>query len=97
MWNVDAARPINFHILDPISCESVTHLVPPPIPMNAYVAVLANMAFFVVEEQIDDRVEGGDFDNIKSVSKMDETKGIAFEPSLDPNQPTMCSSCEKTV
>ncbi|OOQ82021.1 hypothetical protein PEBR_40658 [Penicillium brasilianum] len=91
-WNVDAARQINIHILDPASCESVTHIVPPPIPMSAYEAVLSKLPFFVVEEQIDNRLEGGDFDNVKSVSKMDETKGLVSEPSLDPNQPTICSS-----
>ncbi|KAJ5460085.1 uncharacterized protein N7458_001637 [Penicillium daleae] len=96
-WNINAARLINIHILDPVSCESVTHIVPPPIPMSAYEAILAKLPFFVVSEQIDNRLEGGDFDNVKSVSKMDETKGIASEPSLDPNQPIMCSSCEKRL
>ncbi|KAJ5377689.1 uncharacterized protein N7496_005098 [Penicillium cataractarum] len=67
-WNIDAARLINIHILDPVSCESVTHIVPPPIPMSAYEAVLSNLPFFVVEEQIDNRLEGGDFDNVKSVT-----------------------------
>ena len=82
MWNVDAARLINIHILDPASCESVTHIVPPPIPMSVYEAIQAELPFFAVEEQID---------NVKSVSKMDETKGITSEPYLDPNQPAMCS------
>lgn len=97
MWNVNAARLINIHILDPISCESVTHIVPPPIPMSVHDAVLAKLPFFVVEEQIDNRLEGGDFDNVKSVSKTDEAKGIASEPTLDPNQPVMCSSCERRL
>jgi hypothetical protein len=97
MWNVDAARLINIHILDPASCESVTHIVPPPIPMSVYEAIQAELPFFAVEEQIDNRLEGGGFDNVKSVSKMDETKGITSEPYLDPNQPAMCSSCEKRL
>lgn len=97
MWNVNAARLINIHILDPNSCESVTHIVPPPIPMSVHDAVLAKLPFFVVEEQIDNRLDGGDFDSVKSVSKMDEAKGIASEPTLDPNQPVMCSSCEKRL
>lgn len=75
----------------------MTHIVPPPIPMSAYEAILAKLPFFVVSEQIDNRLEGGDFDNVKSVSKMDETKGIVSESSLDPNQPIMCSSCEKRL
>jgi hypothetical protein len=97
MWNVNAARVIHVHIFDPVSCESVTHIVPPPIPMSAYQAVAANMPFFLVEEQVDNRVEGGDFDNVKSVSQMDKKKGIAEEPSFDPNHPTMCKRCEKRL
>ncbi|CAL5866090.1 uncharacterized protein PFLUO_LOCUS297 [Penicillium psychrofluorescens] len=66
IWNVAAARMINVHILDPTSCEEVTHIVPPPIPMDAYEYVEKRLPFFVVNEQIDDRLNGGRFDDIKS-------------------------------
>jgi hypothetical protein len=97
MWNDDTARLINIHVLDPVSCESVTHIVPPPIPMSIYEDIQAELPFFAVEEQIDNRLDGGDFDHVKSVSKMDEAKGITYGPYLDPNQPAMCSSCERRL
>lgn len=97
IWDVAAARVINIHILDPASCEQVTHIVPPPVPISAYKAIEAQLPFFVVEEQIDNRVEGGDFANVKSVAQMDEAKGVSGEPSSDPDVSTMCQSCEKRL
>lgn len=84
------------HILDPASCEKVTHIVPPPPPIDAMGYVGANMPFFVVEEQVDNRVEGGDFDNVASVSAMDKKiVGVATEePEFDPSKPRMCKECE---
>ena len=52
--------------------------------------VEANMPFFVVEEQVDNRVDGGDFDNVISVSAMDKEKGVTVEPEFDPSKPKMC-------
>ncbi|OAG42872.1 hypothetical protein AYO21_02823 [Fonsecaea monophora] len=90
IWNTEAARLVHVHILDPASCEAVTHVVPPPPPIDAMGYVEEGGAFFVVEEQPENRVDGGDFDNVKSVSAMDQQKGVQSEPSLDPSQPTRC-------
>lgn len=88
---------MHVHILDPVSCEEVTHIVPPPVPLSAQEAVASNLPFFVVEEQVDNRLDGGDFNQVHSVSQMDKINGVASEPSFDPSQPTMCKSCEKRL
>lgn len=49
--------------------------------------------FYVVEEQIDNHVEGGDFDNVKSVSQMDKQIGVSVEEEFDPKKPKMCVTC----
>jgi Zinc finger, C3HC4 type (RING finger) len=89
-WNTAAAKLVHIHILDPASCEAVTHVVPAPPPIDAMGYVEANMPFFVVEEQAENRVDGGDFENVISVSAMDRERGVATEPSLDPSKPTQC-------
>lgn len=51
------------------------------------------MPFVVVDEQIENRVEGGDFEDIHSVSatsSMDKQKVVATEPSFDPRKPSAC-------
>lgn len=85
---------MNIHLLDPATCESITHIVPPPPPMDTKRYINSSLPFFVVEEQIDNRLEGGDFDNVKSVSTLDQEKGIGNESIFDPNKPTRCSECK---
>lgn len=94
IWNTAATRLVNIHILDPASCEAVTHIVPPPPPIDASAYVEANMPFFVVEEQVENRVEGGDFNNVSSVSAMDKKIGVTTEPAFDPAKPKMCKECQ---
>ena len=50
MWNTEFTRLVNVHLLDPASCEKVTHVVPPPPPIDAMGYVEADMPFFVVEK-----------------------------------------------
>jgi len=90
IWNIAASKLVHIHILDPTSCEVVIHVVPQPPPIDAMGYVEANMPFFVVEEQPENRVDGGDFENVISVSSMDKEKGVATEPSLDPSKPAQC-------
>ncbi|EXJ63442.1 uncharacterized protein A1O5_11491 [Cladophialophora psammophila CBS 110553] len=90
IWNTKAARLVHVHILDPASCEAVTHVVPPPPPPDARGYIKAGGSFFVVEEQPENRVDGGDFDNVKSVSVMDKDQAVQPESSLDPTQATQC-------
>ncbi|ERF75222.1 hypothetical protein EPUS_00014 [Endocarpon pusillum Z07020] len=94
-WNTEATRLVNIHILDPASCEKVTHIVPPPPPpIDAAEYAEAKLPFYVVEEQVDNRLEGGDFDNVISVSAMDKDQGVTREPEFDPSKPRMCGGCE---
>lgn len=72
----------------------MTHIVPQPPPKDAKGSAGEDNPYFVVEEQIDNRVDGGDFDNVASVSAMDNKKGIVTEPSLDPSRPTQCRECD---
>jgi hypothetical protein len=62
--------------------------------MDAKGYVQAKMPFFVVETQVDNRVEGGDFRDVISVSAMDKKKGVTTEPEFDPSKPKMCKECE---
>ncbi|KAI4950449.1 hypothetical protein J4E91_004331 [Alternaria rosae] len=93
-WNYAATRIFNVHILDPISCEKVTHIVPRPPPIDTKAYTEAGGQYFVVEEKVDERLDGGDFDNVKSVSQMDQHIGISTEPEFDPNKPKICTTCE---
>ncbi|EOA92167.1 uncharacterized protein SETTUDRAFT_134260 [Exserohilum turcica Et28A] len=93
-WNHAAARILNVHMLDPDSFEKVTHIVPRPPPIDVSEYVEAGGEFYVVDEKIDERLDGGDFDNVKSVSHMDQQVGITTDPEFDPAKPKMCSTCE---
>jgi hypothetical protein len=75
--------------MDPMSCEAVTHIVPPPPPMDVREYAEAQLPFYVVNET-NNRVDGGDFDNVQSVAAMDAQIGIASEPELDPSKPVSC-------
>jgi hypothetical protein len=77
-------------ILDPASCEAVTHIVPAPPPIDAETYAKSNMPFFVLEEKPEERLEGGDFENVQSVSAMDREKGVSEEQSFDPTKPVQC-------
>ncbi|EUC44956.1 hypothetical protein COCMIDRAFT_26816 [Bipolaris oryzae ATCC 44560] len=93
-WNHAAARILHVHMLDPESCEKVTHIVPQPPPIDAKRYAKTGGQFWVVEEKVDERLDGGDFDSIKSVSQMDKHVGITTEPEFNPARPKMCTTCE---
>ncbi|KAF2690881.1 hypothetical protein K458DRAFT_355197 [Lentithecium fluviatile CBS 122367] len=93
IWNYAAARTIYVHILDPLSCEKVTHMVPIPPPMDAKTYTEKGGQFYVVEEKVDERLEGGDFEGVKSVSQMDKQIGVTTEPEFDPMKPKQCTTC----
>jgi hypothetical protein len=89
IWNHSASRLVNIHIFDPASCEAITHVVPQPPPMDAAAYAKAGLPLYVVEEQPDNRLDGGDFADVKSVSAMDKQQGT-MEQTLDPTKPTQC-------
>lgn len=96
-WNTSQSRLINIHILDPKSCEQVTHIVPQPPPMDAKAYTDAGLPFYVVQEDVDNRLEEGDFENVNSVSAMDKKIGVTTEEEFDPMKPKMCTQCEKRL
>jgi hypothetical protein len=59
-----------------------------PLPITLRYAK-AGLPLYVVEEQPDNRLEGGDFADVKSVSAMDKQQGTK-EQTLDPTKPTQC-------
>lgn len=61
---------------------------PPPIDAEAYAK--AGLQFYAVEERPDDRLEGGDFGDVKSVAAMDKQKLQMEEKPLDP---TVLAEC----
>ncbi|KAI4960067.1 hypothetical protein J4E86_001686 [Alternaria arbusti] len=93
-WNYAATRILNIHILDPITCEKVTHIVPRPPPIDAKAYTEAGGQYFVVEEKVDERLDRGAFDNVKSVSQMDQHIGISTEPEFDPTKPKIIRPCD---
>lgn len=96
-WNTSQSRLINLHIFDPTSCEEITHIVPQPPPMDAKAYTDADLPFYVVQEDVDNRLEEGDFENVKSVSAMDKAFGVTTEEEFDPMKPRMCTQCEKRL
>lgn len=81
---------MHVHILDPMSCEAVTHIVPLPPPIDVKGYAEGGGQFFVIEEQPENRLEGGDFEDIKSVSALDKEKAVPAEAELDPTTPMQC-------
>lgn len=97
MWNHAAARIIHVHMIDPESCEKVTHVVPQPPPVAVEDYIKDGGQFYVIEEKVDERLPGGDFDNVKSVSQMDKHVGITTDTEFDPTKPKMCTTCERRL
>lgn len=96
-WNTSQSRLINIHILDPESCERVTHIVPQPPLMDAKAYTDAGIPFYVVQEDVDNRLEEGDFEDTSSISAMDKQIGVTTEEEFDPMRPKMCTQCEKRL
>ncbi|KAL8825733.1 MAG: hypothetical protein Q9191_004236, partial [Dirinaria sp. TL-2023a] len=71
-WNMKQRRIINIHILDPKSCEQVTHVVPQPPPMDTKAYTDAGLPFYVMQEDVVNRLQEGDFEDVKSVAAMDQ-------------------------
>ena len=96
-WNKSQSKLINIHILDPMSCEKVTHVVPLPPPIDAKAYTDAKIPFYTMQEDVDGRLGEGDFEGLKSVSEMDEAVGVTTEAEFDPLKPQMCTECEKRL
>lgn len=90
IWSTAGSKLMNVHILDPASCESVTHVVPAPPPIDVEAYAKAGFQFYTVEERPEERLEGGDFDNVKSVATMDKQNMQMEEKPLDPTVLTEC-------
>ena len=64
----------------------------PPIGAEEYTK--QDLPFFVVDEQVDKRVGGGDFDRVKG---MDADQDVVSEPDLDSSKPVICGKCGMTT
>src|SRR5438034_8139642 len=77
IWNKSRGRLVNAHILDSFTFEEVTHIVPPPTPITAKTYKDLGLPVFLVEEDVDGRVDGGNLlKGVKSVSTMDKEMGM---------------------
>ena len=65
--------------------------------MDAKAYTDAGLPFYIVQEDVDNRVEEGDFENVKSVSAMDKEIGVTKEDEFDSMKPKMCTQCEKRL
>lgn len=92
IWNLQNAKLVNVHIIDPASCEQATHIVPEP-PMDTQTYIDADLPFFVVEENADNRLDEGDFHHVVSVSEMHKKIGVTTQSEFNPNRPKMCEEC----
>ena len=97
IWNTSRTRLINLHIFSPASFEAVTHIVPPETPITARAYADAGLPFYVVEEDVENRLDGSvNLDSVKSISQMDKQVGVddCGAPSLDIKTPKRCGVCE---
>lgn len=62
--------------------------------MDAKAYTDAGIPFYVVQEDVDNRLEEGDFEDISSISAMDKQIGVTTEEEFDPMRPKMCTQCE---
>lgn len=68
--------------------------MPPPPPIDTELYLKSNFPFYVVEKQADNRLEGGEFDYVKSVGALDKEMVLVIESTFDPSKPTRCSECK---
>jgi len=92
-WNKQEARLINIHILDPSSFEQITHVVPVPPPIDAKPYIDANRPYYVIHEDVDNQLDGGEFNNVPSDSEMNKKVGVITQPEFDPFKPKLCREC----
>lgn len=97
IWNKSNTRLVNIHILNSFTFEEVTHIVPPPTPITANMYNNLKLPVFLLEEELNDRVDGGNsLKGIQSVSAMDKKMGIdgSSDTTFDPLKPKKCGTCE---
>ena len=97
IWNKSNTRLVNIHILNSFTFEEVTHIVPPPTPITANMYDDLKLPVFLLEEELNDRVDGGNsLKGIQSVSAMDKKMGIDGSPdtTFNPLKPKKCGTCE---
>ncbi|THC94159.1 hypothetical protein EYZ11_006367 [Aspergillus tanneri] len=96
IWNKASAKLLNFQILHPLDFETLTHIVPPSTPITAEEYIKAELPFFVVEEDTDQRLGGAAaLTEVKSISAMDKHVGVdnASDNQFDPLKPKRCGTC----
>ncbi len=98
IWNTSRSRMLNVHIFDSWTFEAITHIMAPPTPITAEHYTQLGLPFFVIEEEMDQRINGGDaLKGVKSVSAMDKKVGLGGEKQQDAAmnkvEPGICKGC----
>ena len=97
IWNKSRTGLVNVHILNSFTFEQATHIVPPPTPITAKAYKDLGLPVFLVEEEVDGRVDGGNpLKGVQSVSMMDKEMGIdgSSDTTFNPLKPKKCGTCE---
>lgn len=97
IWDSGRARLVNVHILDSSIFEALTHIVPPMVPLTPQAYKEAGLPFYVLEEEIDNRIDGGQaLKEVKSVSTMDKEVGVGSgsDTTGDTLRPKGCEICK---
>lgn len=99
-WNIARSRLFNVQILSPETFEAVTHIYAHSTPITAKDYAELGLPFFVIEEDMDNRLDGSDALNaVKSVSQMDAHVGvdISGDASDDTKLPKRCEICKTAL
>ncbi|KAI9886853.1 MAG: hypothetical protein M1823_001352 [Watsoniomyces obsoletus] len=93
IWNRSRSRMLNVHIFNSWTFEAITHIMAPPTPITAEHYTELGLPFFVIEEERDQRIDGGDaLKEVKSVSAMDKKVGLE-DAALNQVEPGICKGC----
>lgn len=100
IWNTARTSLINVHILSPDTFEAITHICAHPTPITAKDYADAGLPFFVIEEDMENRLDGSDALNaVKSVSQVDAHVGVDTSGNASENTrlPKRCELCKKAL
>jgi hypothetical protein len=100
IWDIGGAKIFNVQVLNAALFEDITKMMAPPTPVdiNAYTA--AGLPFFDIFNEVPTNVHGSDaFQNVKTVSEMDQTldEGPSSTYSPGVHVPSRRCECQKNM
>jgi hypothetical protein len=95
IWDIGRAKIFNVQVLNAVLFEDITKMMAPPTPIdiNAYTA--AGLPFFDIFNEVPTNVHGSDaFQNVKTVSEMDQTLDEGPSSTYSPGMHVPLRRCE---